>query len=87
MKNNFIYISALFVLSCSNSVELEPVDSNDKSLKTGVFNENNGEQNQSDGSSNGIIRSNHEVKVLKHIPGKRYSYLNVEVLSTVTSQT
>ncbi len=78
MKNNFIYTSALFVLSCSNSVELEPVDSNDKSLKTGVFNENNGEQNQSDGSSNGIIRSNHEVKVLKHIPGKRYSYLNVE---------
>lgn len=78
MKNLYTYIIALMVLGCSNSVELEPVNGEKSGLKTGVFGGNSSGETPSDAASNGIIRNNHEVKVLEHIPGQRYSYLNVE---------
>lgn len=67
----FIYIG-MALLSCNQSVELKPT-SELQGNKTGIFESDETHNHASDG----IVRTAHEVEVIQHIRGKRYSYCEV----------
>lgn len=68
----FIYIG-MALLSCNQSVELKPT-SEVQGNKTGIFESGESHSHTADG----IVRSVHEVQIIQHIRGKRYSYCEVK---------
>lgn len=73
-----LQIAALGALGCTNSNELKPIDSEKNGLKTGIFGGSNSENNSGASGAAGEIHSHHDVTVLEHIPGQRYSYMKVK---------
>lgn len=71
----FLFVAAQLLISCNQSVELKKIEASSEHGSSGVFQKSEGLSNSTDAD---VIKDVHQVEVLQHIRGKRYSYLQVK---------
>ena len=76
MKKLIYSLLFIVAVSCNQGVEL---DSDESSSNAGqsIFSDGSTSSAKASSSDDGIIREMHEISVVEHIRGKRYSYLQV----------
>lgn len=71
----YLFVASQLLISCNQSVELKKTETSNESKSSGVFQKSDGQSNSTDAD---VIKDVHQVEVIQHIRGKRYSYLQVK---------